>query len=182
MVLADALFDNYFLACELRGWASTGRRVQAEQWGAHGGESADGDVILWRRPNKPRRMTGRIIAIRRPADAEVGRSAQRLDHQRRAVPRLLARYVAFLRPSCPCDPARSTVPSLDCGAPPSTAGIPLPLRSDLAPSSPVGILGGENHLATIRGLHPEHVCVLRTQSSFTSPNTLYSTLLPIEVL
>jgi len=110
------------------------------------------------------------------------RSAQRLGHQRRAVPRLLARYVAFLRPSCPCDPARSTVPSLDCGAPPSTAVIPLPLRSDLAPSSPVGILGGENHLATIRGLHPEHVCVLRTQSSFTSPNTLYSTLLPIEVL
>jgi hypothetical protein len=32
----------------------------------------------------------------------------------------------------------------------------------LAPSSPVGILGGENHLATIRGLLPEHVCVLRT--------------------
>ena len=110
------------------------------------------------------------------------RSAQRSGHQRRAVPRLVARYVAFLRPSCPCAPARSTAPSLDCGDPPSTAVIPLPLRSDLAPSGPVGILGGENHLATIRGLLPEHVCVLRTPSSFTSPNTLYSTLLPIEVL
>ena len=106
------------------------------------------------------------------------RSAQRLGHQRRAVARLLARYVAFLRPSCPCDPARSTVPSLDCGAPPSTAVIPLPLRSDLAPSSPVGILGGVNHLATIRGRRPEHVCILRTPSSFMSPNTLCSTLLP----
>ena len=105
------------------------------------------------------------------------RSAQRSGHQRRAVPRLVARFVALLRPSCPCDPARSTVPSLDCGAPPSTAVIPLPLRSDLAPSSPVGILGGVNHLATIRGRLPEHVCVLRTPSSFTSPNTLYSALL-----
>ena len=104
--------------------------------------------------------------------------AQRSGHQRRAVPRLVARFVALLRPSYPCDPARSTVPSLDCGAPPSTAVIPLPLRSDLAPSSPVGILGGVNHLATIRGRLREHVCVLRTPSSFTSPNTLYSTLLP----
>src|SRR5262249_53588761 len=106
------------------------------------------------------------------------RSAQRSGHQRRAVPRLVARYVAFLRPSCPCDPARSTAPSLDCGDPPSTAVIPLPLRSDLAPSCPVGILGGKNHLATIRGRLPEHVCVLRTPPSFTSPNTSYSTWLP----
>src|SRR5262249_12532610 len=90
------------------------------------------------------------------------RSAQRSGHQRRAVPSLVARYVAFLRPSCPCDPARSTVPSLGCGDPPSTAVIPLPLRLDWAPSGPVGILGGENHLATIRGLLQEHLCVFRT--------------------
>ena len=94
------------------------------------------------------------------------------------MPRLVARFVALPRPSCPCDPACSTVPSLECDDPPSTAVIPLPLRSDLTPSSPLGILGGENHLATIRGLLPVPICVSRTSSSFTSANTWYSTMLP----
>jgi hypothetical protein len=60
VVLADALFDNYFLACELR---SRGlelvARVQAERVGSRTEEARpDGDIILWRRPNKPRGMTG----------------------------------------------------------------------------------------------------------------------------
>jgi hypothetical protein len=60
VVLADALFDNYFLACELR-WlgADLVARAQAERVGSRTVESRpDGDVILWRRPNKPRGMTG----------------------------------------------------------------------------------------------------------------------------
>jgi len=60
VVLADALFDNYFLACELR-WLGVElvARVQAERVGSRTVESRpDGDVILWRRPNKPRGMTG----------------------------------------------------------------------------------------------------------------------------
>jgi hypothetical protein len=60
VILADALFDNYFLACELR-WLGVDlvARVQAERVGSRTVESRpDGDVILWRRPNKPRGMTG----------------------------------------------------------------------------------------------------------------------------
>jgi hypothetical protein len=59
-VLADALFDNYFLACELR-WLGVElvAGVQAERVGSRTVESLpDGDLILWRRPNKPRGMTG----------------------------------------------------------------------------------------------------------------------------
>jgi hypothetical protein len=60
VVLADALFDNYFLACELRDRGlELVARVQAERVGSVTVESRpDGDVILWRRPNKPRGMTG----------------------------------------------------------------------------------------------------------------------------
>jgi hypothetical protein len=60
VVLADALFDNYFLACELRRLGvELVARVQAERVGSRAVESRpDGDVILWRRPNKPRGMTG----------------------------------------------------------------------------------------------------------------------------
>src|SRR4051795_12211489 len=60
VVLADALFDNYFLACELRDRGiELVARVQAERVGSRTVESRpDGDVILWRRPNKPRGMTG----------------------------------------------------------------------------------------------------------------------------
>ena len=60
VVLADALFDNYFLACELRQRGiELVARVQAERVGSRTVESRpDGDVILWQRPNKPRGMTG----------------------------------------------------------------------------------------------------------------------------
>ena len=60
VVLADALFDNYFIACELR-WLGVNlvARVQAERVGSRTVESRpDDDVILWQRPNKPRGMTG----------------------------------------------------------------------------------------------------------------------------
>jgi hypothetical protein len=60
VVLADALFDNYFLACELRQLGvELVARVQAERVETWTVESRpDGDVILWQRPNKPRGMTG----------------------------------------------------------------------------------------------------------------------------
>src|SRR4051794_18122137 len=60
VVLADALFDNYFLACELRERGNElVARVQAERVGSRTVEARpDGDIILWRRPNKPRGMTG----------------------------------------------------------------------------------------------------------------------------
>jgi hypothetical protein len=60
VVVADALFDNYFLACELR-WRGIElvARVQAERVGSRTVESRpDGDIIVWHRPNKPRGMTG----------------------------------------------------------------------------------------------------------------------------
>jgi hypothetical protein len=60
VVLADALFDNYFLACELRERGiELVARVQAERVGTRTVEARpDGDIITWRRPNKPRGMTG----------------------------------------------------------------------------------------------------------------------------
>ncbi len=48
-LVADALFDNYFLACELR-WRGIElvARVQAERVGSRTVESrSDGDIILW---------------------------------------------------------------------------------------------------------------------------------------
>jgi Transposase DDE domain len=60
VVVADALFDNFFIACELRQRdIELVARVQAERVGSRMVESRpDGDVILWQRPNKPRGMTG----------------------------------------------------------------------------------------------------------------------------
>jgi len=60
VVLADALFDNYFIACELRQRGiDLVTRVQAERVGSRTVESRpDGDIIVWQRPNKPRGMTG----------------------------------------------------------------------------------------------------------------------------
>ena len=60
VVLADALFDNYFLACELRQrGVELVARVQAERVGSRTVESGpDGDLILWRRPNKAHGMKG----------------------------------------------------------------------------------------------------------------------------
>src|SRR5262249_40190929 len=60
VVLADALFDNYFIACELRRLGiDLVVRVQAERVGSRTVQSRpDGDLIVWHRPNKPRGMTG----------------------------------------------------------------------------------------------------------------------------
>jgi hypothetical protein len=60
VVVADALFDNYFLAYELRQRGiELVARVQAERVGSQTVESRpDGDVLVWQRPNKPRGMTG----------------------------------------------------------------------------------------------------------------------------
>jgi hypothetical protein len=60
VVLADALFDDYFIACELcnRG-IDLVARAQHERVGSRIAESRpDGDIIVWQRPNKPRGMTG----------------------------------------------------------------------------------------------------------------------------
>jgi len=60
VVLADALFDNYFLVCELRDRGiDIVVRAQYQRVGSQTLESRpDGDILLWRRPNKPRGMTG----------------------------------------------------------------------------------------------------------------------------
>src|SRR5438067_11985560 len=60
VIVADALVDNYFLACELRQRGiELVARVQAERVGSRTVESRpDGDIIVWQRPNKPRGMTG----------------------------------------------------------------------------------------------------------------------------
>jgi len=60
VVVADALFDNYFVACELRQRGiDLVARVQAERVGSRTVERRpDGDLIVWQRPNKPRGMTG----------------------------------------------------------------------------------------------------------------------------
>jgi Transposase DDE domain len=60
VVVADALFDNYFLACEFRqrGFELVAR-VQAERVGSRTVQSRpDGDLIVWQRPNKPHGMKG----------------------------------------------------------------------------------------------------------------------------
>ncbi len=59
-VLADALFDDYFITCELcnRG-VDLVARAKYERVKTRIAESRpDGDLIVWQRPNKPRGMTG----------------------------------------------------------------------------------------------------------------------------
>lgn len=60
VVVADALFDNYFLIWELRELGiDVVVREQAERVGTVTVERRpDGDLIAWQRPNKPRGMTG----------------------------------------------------------------------------------------------------------------------------
>jgi hypothetical protein len=60
VVVADALFDNYFLIWELRERGiDIVAREQAERVGTVTVERrSDGDLIVWQRPNKPRGMTG----------------------------------------------------------------------------------------------------------------------------
>jgi Transposase DDE domain len=59
VLVADALFDNYFLAWELRQRGiDLVARVQAERVGSRTVESrSDGDIILWQRPGLPRGMS-----------------------------------------------------------------------------------------------------------------------------
>jgi hypothetical protein len=59
VVLADALFDNYFIACELRQRGlELVARVQAERVGSRTVESrSDSDIIVWQRPGLPRGMS-----------------------------------------------------------------------------------------------------------------------------
>jgi hypothetical protein len=60
VVLADALFDDYFIACELCNQGiDLVARTQYERTGSWAAESRpDGDILVWQRPNKPRGMTG----------------------------------------------------------------------------------------------------------------------------
>ena len=55
-----ALFDDYFLACEPRQRGiDLVARAQYQRVGSQVVESRpDGDIILWRRPNKPHGMSG----------------------------------------------------------------------------------------------------------------------------
>ena len=60
LVLADALFDDYFIACELcqRG-IDIVAHAQYERTGSWTAESRpDGNILAWQRPTKPRGMTG----------------------------------------------------------------------------------------------------------------------------
>jgi hypothetical protein len=60
VVLADALFDDYFIACELRDrgidLVAHAQYVRAKSCTVESG--TDGDILVWQRPNKPRGMTG----------------------------------------------------------------------------------------------------------------------------
>jgi len=60
VVLADALFDDYFIACELRNRGiDLVAHAQYERVGSWTAESRpDGDILVWQRPNKPHGMTG----------------------------------------------------------------------------------------------------------------------------
>src|SRR4051812_45120160 len=60
VVVADALFDNYFLIWELRELGiDVVAREQAERVGTVTVQGRpDGDLIVWQRPNKPRGMSG----------------------------------------------------------------------------------------------------------------------------
>lgn len=60
VVLADALFDDYFIACELCqreiDIVAHAQYVRTGSWAAE--RRPDGDILVWQRPNKPRGMTG----------------------------------------------------------------------------------------------------------------------------
>jgi Transposase DDE domain len=60
VILADALFDDYFIACELRQREiDLVARAQYERVGTQTEQRRpDGDVIVWQRPNKPHGMKG----------------------------------------------------------------------------------------------------------------------------
>ncbi len=60
VVLADALFDNDFLICDLRERGiDVVARAQYQRVGSQVLEvQPDGEILLWQRPNKPHGMTG----------------------------------------------------------------------------------------------------------------------------
>src|SRR5262245_61381320 len=60
VVLADALFDNYFLVCELRGrGVDLVARAQYQRVGSRALRSGPGgEILVWQRPNKPHGMKG----------------------------------------------------------------------------------------------------------------------------
>jgi hypothetical protein len=60
VVLADALFDNYFLICDLRERGiDVVARAQYQRVGSQVLEvRPDGEILLWQRPNKPHGMAG----------------------------------------------------------------------------------------------------------------------------
>jgi Transposase DDE domain len=60
VVLADALFDNYFLVCELCDRRiDLVARAQHQRVGSQTVESrSDGNILVWQRPNKPHGMKG----------------------------------------------------------------------------------------------------------------------------
>jgi hypothetical protein len=60
VVLADALFDDYFIVCELRQRGiELVARAQYQRVGTRTVQRRpDGDLIVWQRPNKPHGMTG----------------------------------------------------------------------------------------------------------------------------
>ena len=60
VVLADALFDDYFIACELRNRGiDLVIHAHFNRTGSQVAESRpDGDILVWQRPNKPHGMTG----------------------------------------------------------------------------------------------------------------------------
>jgi len=60
VLLADALFDNYFLVCELRERdIDLVARAQYQRVGSQTVErKPEGDILVWQRPNKPHGMTG----------------------------------------------------------------------------------------------------------------------------
>jgi hypothetical protein len=59
VVVADALFDDYFIACELcqRGIDLVARAQHARAGSRMAQSKPDDDIIVWQRPNKPRGMT-----------------------------------------------------------------------------------------------------------------------------
>src|SRR6516164_4467725 len=60
VLLADSLFDNYFLVCELRRRGiDVVVRAQSQRVGSQVlRDRPDGEILLWQRPNKPHGMTG----------------------------------------------------------------------------------------------------------------------------
>ena len=89
VVLADALFDNYFLVCELRQRGiDLVARAQYQRVGTQTVESRpDGDIIVWQRPEQAARHDGGAIPHlpQDPADAAGERRCPRQGQPRRAI-------------------------------------------------------------------------------------------------